>query len=209
MLFVASQLCRFSSGRPASFQPITASSVGTSSRYQYSRRYSENPSSMPLMSPHLSQFSFGPFMLVRISPPYSLAMYAWYEVGSAQMLAPVTELLGATVGSVHAAAARSVRAATGSALPILMFIGLRPPLEADAQPTREGARARVDVVVDALQPRRGVHALVAGDREGGLNGQVAAPRPAAHLPAVAQRDVVHPEERRLLDVVVRPVLRRL
>src|SRR5437762_12984450 len=112
----------FKSGTPGSFQPITASSVGSSCRYQFRRRNSDVPSSISLMSPFLSPGSLGPICDVTTSPAYNFAMYCAYALGSAQMLAPVTALFGATVGSVQPAAAASSGATTARALRVLRFM---------------------------------------------------------------------------------------
>src|SRR3989442_818968 len=112
----------FRSGTPGSFQPITASSVGSSCRYQFRRRNSDVPSSMSLMSPFLSPGSFGPICEVTTRPAYSFAMYCVYAFGSAQILTPVTLLFGATVGSVQPAGAANSRATSATGLNDLRFI---------------------------------------------------------------------------------------
>src|SRR5512143_3621914 len=82
------------------------------------------------------------------------------------MLASVMVLFGSTVVSVHAARP-SVRraAATESACQVRLFMSRSPSLEADAQPTREGARARIDVVVDPDEASGRVDSAVPGERE--------------------------------------------
>src|ERR1041384_1582737 len=79
--------------------------------------------------------------------------------------------------------------------------------ELDVQPAREYARARIDVVVDAVQPGRRIDAAVPRDREHALRAGEEAHLSAFPRERVAHRDVVHPQERPTLDIVVRQIVR--
>src|SRR5205823_2167722 len=81
--------------------------------------------------------------------------------------------------------------------------GSVPPLKPDAQATGDGARARIQVVVDTVQPRGRINTAVPGDGERVLYRGVEAQRLAPIREVVGERDVVHAEERTLLQVVVR------
>ncbi len=81
------------------------------------------------------------------------------------------------------------------------------PLKPYAQATGDGARARIDVVVDPVQPRGRIHTAVAGDGECVLYGGVEAHQLTPVGEVVGERDVVHPEKGRFLHVQVREVLR--
>src|SRR6476619_65059 len=88
------------------------------------------------------------------------------------MLDPVTLLCGMVVMSVHPTAPNSRTAEAASIARNFVFMtssvlqnceGSASEPEADAR--REGPLARIQVVVDAVQPRLGIDAAVAGDRE--------------------------------------------
>src|SRR5512138_2413509 len=115
------------------------------------------------------------------------------------MIDSVTVLFGSTVVSVQATATRSRKAgATRHAFNVLfMSLSLRrfesvvTVSELDAQPTGDGARAWIDVVVDAVQACRRVDALVARDGERVLHGAVQPHRLATIQEGVPECDVVH------------------
>src|SRR3989442_4770648 len=195
---LAPQVPVFRVGRPGSFQPITASSVGISWRYQYKRRYSPKPSSMPAMS----AFPSGPRCPVTINPPYIFARNARYELGSLNTMALVTVLFGATVGSVQPVPATPSRTAAPLTALVVRFMSF-VPLEPDAQAGGDGARPRIEVVVDSVQARGRIHAAVARDRERGLDGGVQAERLSPVARGVAERDVIDPQERGVLHEIVR------
>src|SRR5437879_8501226 len=132
-------------------------------------------------------------------------------------LAPVTEVFGATVGSVQAAELRSRRApSVPSALQWRKFIfqlrcewssSLNQVLKLDAQAAREDAGTGIDVVVDAVQPRGRIHTAVARNRERVVDGREETQLLAAPREPVAYRHVVHAQERPVLEVIVREILR--
>src|SRR6185503_3025021 len=133
-------------------------------------------------------------------------MNARYELGSLNTLALVTVLLGATVGSVQAVAAMHSRTAATLTVWMVRFIVV-VPLEPDTHAGRHRAGARIDVVVDAVQARGRVHTVVAGEGERVLNRPKYTDRLALVVGGNANRDVIHAEERRIFDEIVRVVLR--
>src|SRR6266850_2046029 len=133
-------------------------------------------------------------------------MNARYELGSLKMLALVTELFGATVGSVQPVQLRLSRTAATLTALVVRFMSLSP-LEPDVQAGGDGARARVDVVVDAVEARRRIDAAVSRDRERVLDRSVHPERLPPIAEVVADVDVIHSQERRVFDEKVRVVLR--
>ena len=164
-----------------------------------------NPSSGKLMSgcPNCPRWP------VTASPAYTFARSARYEFRSLKMLALVTVLFGSVVKSVQPAAAsdRTAAAATVDGLSVLRFID-PSPLESDAEPAGEGARSRIDVVVDAVQPRRRIDTAVAGNGKHVLHAGGEVHRPTAILERVAKLYVVHAQEGPVLHVYVRELLIR-
>src|SRR5258706_15015944 len=134
-------------------------------------------------------------------------MKARYELGSLKMLELEMVLCGAVVGSVQPAPTRPARAAAMLRTAVVRFM-FPFPLEPDAEAGGDRACARVNVVVDPVQACRGIHAAVPGDGERILYRAVQADRLTMILEAIADRDVVHPQERCVLDVIIRKVLRR-
>src|ERR1041385_4511195 len=133
------------------------------------------------------------------------------------MLASVTVLFGSTVRLVHPAGPRSNRV-TAAAMDLrlsgfmcssLFERSMAARSEPERNAGREGARARIDVVVDSDEPRGRVDAAVPGDGERVLHRAEDTNRLVAILERVPQRDVVHAEERRVLHVVVGEELLRL
>src|SRR2546426_8027629 len=100
--------------------------------------------------PAMSAFPSGPRCPVTINPPYIFARNARYELGSLNTLALVTVLFGATVGSVQPVPAPQSRAAATLTALVVRFMCF-VPLEPDAQAGGDGARARIDVVVEAVR----------------------------------------------------------
>src|SRR5678815_4364228 len=104
------------------------------------------------------------------SPAYNLARNFWYELGSLKMLALVTVLTGCTVVSVQDVATMNRRAVdVANTVHALAFIFVYPleevgfmvnVLEPEAHAARPSARAWIDVVVDAVEPRRRVDTAV-------------------------------------------------
>src|SRR5258705_589623 len=132
-------------------------------------------------------------------------MNARYELTSLKMLALVTELFGDTVGSMQPVPARHIRAAATLTALVVRFMS-KSPLEPDVQAGGDGARARVDVVVDAVEARRRIYAAVSRDRERALHRAVHPDRLSPIVEGEADTDVIHPQERRVFDEKVRVVL---
>src|SRR6266480_5108955 len=126
------------------------------------------------------------------------------------MLASVMVLFGSVVRSVQPAAAREKRAAaaTVDACSVLRFMSPSPPLESDREAAGEGARSRIDVVVDPVQPRRRIDAAVTGNGEDVLASGEEVHRLAAILERVAELQVVQAHEGPVLHIYVRELLIR-
>src|SRR5688572_23045933 len=158
--------------------------------------------------PPMSGLPAGPSCPVVASPAYSLARNDLQDDGSVKMLLLVMVLFGSTVSSPHPAEARSRTPSVRSRVVAVVRMMLSGS-EAERNATQIGARARIDGVVDAVDARRRIDAAVLRGREDVLDGReeprtLGAPQP---LEGVAEGQVVHPQERRLLDVDVGEVER--
>src|SRR5688500_6296859 len=131
------------------------------------------------------------------------------------MFAPVTVLRGSTSVSVHALAAKpSVSTATATAalrpmnFMVVSMVRFRRGLERDVRAEEERARPRVQAVVYAVQACERIDVAVLGHREDVLHGaeETHLLTRLERVERVAERQVLHAQERRVLDVVVREVL---
>src|SRR5262245_19274977 len=126
-------------------------------------------------------------------------------------------LFGSSVGSVQPLNPMPISmAATTSELRVPRFIfppllecsgrcswALEPQAQAAGQRTRPG----INVVVDPIDAGSRVNAVIAGNREDVLQGTEDARRTPCQIEGVTQRQVVQPEERGLLYIIIRKVLR--
>src|SRR5262245_3696520 len=162
--------------------------------------------------PEMSGLPAAPCWPLTPRPEYTRAMKDLYDPGSLKTLASVRVLFGSMVRSVQlvAVSERSPSAviATASGFRKLR-LDVMAASEANGEARQIRARARIDVVIEAIQSRRGIDAAIARHRECILDGHVS----TDGLPMVGhrapERDVVHAQERRVFDVIVRQILRRL
>src|SRR6202022_1549168 len=156
-----------------------------------------------------------------------------YDAGSLKMLALVIELFGSTVRLPHAMLTASRTAAVASDFVVSLNIYVSPfslsgrsdrPRRArnaagsksERKAGDERSRARVQVIVNAIDTCRWIDAGVLRAREHVLNSpedagsfdETQRVRRAHRAKCVAQRQVIHPHKRTILNEVTRQIRRR-